>query len=489
MSTSPEIDKNGSALGEQRSCPRKRLDSVVLVFFGQRNWGKLIDLNEKGMSIEFAHPPAMHELGHFTFEAMGCMIHTAGHVKWIREFERTAGVQFLDLEEKSQDQIRQWISPKSCGELDTLRDERISQADPEIAPSAVPETLAPSEGREAIVSAADVPNQLVAKTGDVDLTCANFDVEALQGWAPESVPQVPEVFGFRPNGELHREKSQIRRGVSEASRRWRRTGSMSALVCLAVFGFAAGIMLVHKPRGGRDAGGSAGSEGKVNAGQATERVTVRRPRPFVVEVLDTENRRWVLWFPNDAHQNASERRPYDLPLMTAPAIAKNGASAREKPAEQNPQMAHHFSLASPSVRQPGTNASAASSAPPVAPAVAGQTATPEMFAGIAGPAAPISPPIEKTPPMGGEVQPARLLRATKPVYPASARAYRVQGDVMLDAVIDGSGNPKEIKVISGPLLLREAAVEALRQWKYEPARLDGKPTAMRLTVTVEFRLN
>ena len=63
------------------------------------------------------------------------------------------------------------------------------------------------------------------------------------------------------------------------------------------------------------------------------------------------------------------------------------------------------------------------------------------------------------------------------------------GDVTLDALVDESGNVLDVKVIAGPLLLRDAAMEALRQWKYEPARLDGQPTPMHLTVTVKFQNN
>jgi protein TonB len=95
--------------------------------------------------------------------------------------------------------------------------------------------------------------------------------------------------------------------------------------------------------------------------------------------------------------------------------------------------------------------------------------------------------VERTLPVGGEVQPARLIRAVLPAYPQLAKSNRVAGDVTLDALIDASGNVNDVSVISGPVFLREAAKVALKQWKYEPARLDGKPTAMHLTVTVKFK--
>jgi TonB family protein len=91
-------------------------------------------------------------------------------------------------------------------------------------------------------------------------------------------------------------------------------------------------------------------------------------------------------------------------------------------------------------------------------------------------------------PVGGDVRPAHLLSSTPPVYPALAKIQHVQGAVMVDAVVDASGRITSTKVISGPILLHQAAMDALRQWKYQPATLDGQPVPMHLTVTVQFRL-
>ena len=90
-------------------------------------------------------------------------------------------------------------------------------------------------------------------------------------------------------------------------------------------------------------------------------------------------------------------------------------------------------------------------------------------------------------PVGGDVKPAQLLKTVAPVYPPIARTQRVSGNVQIDAFIDPSGNVASVKVISGPPILHNAALEAVKQWKYAPALLDGQPTSMHLTVTVQFR--
>jgi TonB family protein len=91
-------------------------------------------------------------------------------------------------------------------------------------------------------------------------------------------------------------------------------------------------------------------------------------------------------------------------------------------------------------------------------------------------------------PVGGEVKPAHLVKSYPPVYPPTAKNLRVSGDVRIYAVIDATGRVANAKVLSGPPLLQQAALDAVRQSKYEPTLLDGKPTNTHLTVVVEFRL-
>ena len=90
--------------------------------------------------------------------------------------------------------------------------------------------------------------------------------------------------------------------------------------------------------------------------------------------------------------------------------------------------------------------------------------------------------------VGGDVTPARLISSVPPVYPALAKTQHISGDVRIDALIDASGRVTTMKVISGPSLLHQAAMDALHQWKYQPASLDSKPASMHLTVTIQFRL-
>jgi len=93
-----------------------------------------------------------------------------------------------------------------------------------------------------------------------------------------------------------------------------------------------------------------------------------------------------------------------------------------------------------------------------------------------------------TPNAGDGLQPAKLVLSRPPAYPAIARAASVAGLVVIDAVVDETGKVTDMKVISGHPLLTGAARDALHAWKYDPARLDGRPVVAHVQVRMNFRL-
>jgi TonB family protein len=100
------------------------------------------------------------------------------------------------------------------------------------------------------------------------------------------------------------------------------------------------------------------------------------------------------------------------------------------------------------------------------------------------------PPVEEGPiRVGGKIKEPKKLFEIKPIYPEIARKARIEGVVILECTIDKTGNVKDIKVLRGlPMGLTEAAVNAVKQWRYEPSTLNGKPVEVLMTVTVTFRL-
>lgn len=90
--------------------------------------------------------------------------------------------------------------------------------------------------------------------------------------------------------------------------------------------------------------------------------------------------------------------------------------------------------------------------------------------------------------VGGRVQEARLKYMVKPVYPPLARQARIQGTVRLNAIIGTDGRVKDLTVVSGHPLLVPAALEAVKQWVYEPTLLNGEPVEVVTIIDVNFTL-
>lgn len=129
----------------------------------------------------------------------------------------------------------------------------------------------------------------------------------------------------------------------------------------------------------------------------------------------------------------------------------------------------------------------------------GELSVPGGLAGGALAAAPPPPPPPKKlenkpePPrrinVDAGVQQAKLLRQSPPVYPPLAKRGRIQGVVRLRVIISRDGTIQDLHVISGPQLLVQAAVDAVKLWVYQPTTFQGEPAEVITQVDVPFRLD
>ena len=128
----------------------------------------------------------------------------------------------------------------------------------------------------------------------------------------------------------------------------------------------------------------------------------------------------------------------------------------------------------PSTRPPAPAAGAVFT--PVQGGVFGQTVAPE-------------PAPQGAVRVGGDVRMPTKVRDVRPEYPANAQAARVQGIVIIEATIGTTGKVTDAKVLRSIPLLDQAALDAVRQWEFTPTLLNGQPTAIIMSVTVNFTLN
>src|SRR5579859_1014806 len=177
-----------------------------------------------------------------------------------------------------------------------------------------------------------------------------------------------------------------------------------------------------------------------------------------------------------------EKIPNTRDAAKLPAASSSAAARAAEPVEEPRKSAFsQMRLAAPKVKGKAKQEVSSEGEPGIAmdnsaaPVSSGLTASHGNQ-----PAAPVA--------VGGEVKPAQLISSVPPAYPQMARTQRISGDVKIDALVDDNGRVTAMKVVSGPVLLHQAAMDSLHQWKYRPATLDGKAVAMHLVVTVQFRL-
>jgi protein TonB len=111
----------------------------------------------------------------------------------------------------------------------------------------------------------------------------------------------------------------------------------------------------------------------------------------------------------------------------------------------------------------------------------------------APPSAPLSPPPPLPPAVntrpvrvGGAVQQGSLIHRVNPIYPPLARQARVQGVVVLEAIITREGTIHSLRVVTGHPILAQAAADAVQQWRYRPTLLNSDPVEVITTITVTF---
>jgi len=115
-----------------------------------------------------------------------------------------------------------------------------------------------------------------------------------------------------------------------------------------------------------------------------------------------------------------------------------------------------------------------------------------VLGGVIGGAGTAAPPPPKATPkrvtVGGNVQAARLVNRVQPVYPPLAKQTRISGTVKLHAIIGKDGTVQQLQVVSGHPLLVQSALDAVKQWRYQPTLLNGDPVEVETEIDVIFSL-
>ena len=182
--------------------------------------------------------------------------------------------------------------------------------------------------------------------------------------------------------------------------------------------------------------------------------------------------------------HSAPQKPRDVSPDSGNTAQSSGAPASPSSTTERPSSRpapHVASATSPETASSGADSTAQPSftekpAPVTSVAKRSSLRTPTNTSFISA-----APPSED-----GVTVPPKLIQAVRPNPPEEALRNFVSGDVMLDAVVDTSGHVKSMNVLSGPATLRDAARDALKQYRYEPAMQKGKPVAAHVNVKIQF---
>ena|SRR6185312_4818128 len=165
-------------------------------------------------------------------------------------------------------------------------------------------------------------------------------------------------------------------------------------------------------------------------------------------------------------------------------------------AKENDEASDTVTSEEPAARQPliikggGAKTAQGPIATPVAPdpLVASAGSGGKDIAAIAASGADVARPVQQSLRISQGVLQGRLVKKVQPVYPANALRMRTQGTVEIAATISKTGEVTNVKQVSGDQTLGRAAETAVRQWKYKPYMLDGRPVEIQTQISVEFKL-
>jgi periplasmic protein TonB len=172
--------------------------------------------------------------------------------------------------------------------------------------------------------------------------------------------------------------------------------------------------------------------------------------------------------------------PPPPPPLVRPAAVRSTSTARARRPDAAPTMA-----------PVGIRPEIPTDLPVVSDLPIGEIGAPAGGLGsiLEGPALP--PPPNPTGPIRVSqlVQPPRKIADARPTYPEIARIARIEGTVVIEAIVDPAGRVDHLRVVRSVPLLDAAALDAVRQWRYTPSVLNGEPVAVLMRVTVRFTLS
>jgi TonB family protein len=475
---------------DRRRHSRHPIKTLAYVALDEGNGGIVLNISEGGFSVQ-AVTSLMDDLlpgVRFQLSESDGWVEANARITWTGESRKVAGLEFVDLPEDTRSRIREWLSRET---LPTVEPADAGAPAEESAPTAArligDETTLPSaDPAETTPSASVLGNELLEQ--DSQATAPIF--EEAQPAAP--IVRVPEVVRATPGASLTPMPDPVREtqalptvqpvhaAPGLAAKLFHDNWALAALVAiLAIGSLAAGWAA------GEGAFGKFLQRAQQMAPQsiapqldALTHSIIPVARVNEIEVVNASNQRWTI--------------PFDGPMNTPDGGARRPASGNySQPAHKQPTGFRTWILTPPLQTRTASDGDTLKETPPPVPTATSGSENVLSPSGSLNSQGLAAPQVlrKPEPAVTGVVKEGHLLRRVDPVYPTLARNQLVEGEVRLNVTIDPDGTVRNVALLGGPRLLVAASEAAVRQWRYSPSTVDGRPIEFQQEVDLRFHLS
>ena len=502
MAKFPELTQNSTRHADRRSHTRHRVRALAYVELGENNGGIVLNIGEGGFAVRAAEVVTEDALSRLRFQMHYAVqpLEMSGKIAWTSESRKEAGVRFTDLRNDALLEIKTWISqealPRNWAKQPPVArattKEISTEVDPDLdALSSVKPGKAETQATSLPAVNSPIPASKIeaSRSGALNTQAGNQQRAAtLFPNVPTAAPSRQSAVAPLPSAKKSftaaraREKKQEPENWSDFQIHMGRGWLVAALTTFLVAVSFSGGMAVR--RGGiielwrtSDTSQSATAKSE-NPAQV---VPPAKPlaKALQIEIVDSNNQRWLIpatGAATHAGANGAGTASDEVSHDSSENLPAHPSDLSQSPEYQDAENAS----AAPSQKEPGSlfltlpehSVSASGSV-----AVSAQRSFQEPADAVSASSQP-----EKN------LQVGKLENLVDPPYPAEAEQKHIEGTVKLHATIGVDGSVKDLRALSGPAPLIPASLIAVREWRYDPTLLNGRPIETQEDISVVFRL-
>jgi TonB family protein len=501
---------------ERRAYARQPIPSLAYVELDEGNGGIILNISEGGLSVQAVAGLMDDSLPGVRFQLAetNTWIEANARITWTNETRKLAGLEFVDLSEDCRGNIRKWLDRDSHPTAGTeAADARGPEEVTTAAADALPSIAPPDHAVESFSGVAEKAPELhstestesSAVTADIATsTAAEPDVEAASSvladlvasvsehahpplpeppraeppLPPSSVPPAPIPFRHPPESnaaDAKPEDSKSAEGESLIGNRW---PAVLVLVALAVGSLAAG-WAAGQGHLGKVLARLRATHGAEEIRGALQHLGMPAANPSEIEVENLSGQRWSI--------------PFNGPLNSSADPGRRPSAGSSQQQTRKPQPGFRTWILSPPQQQTRTAGGESGDLKEPPPVVSEASAPNDNVLTLSGAARSLAPtpvlPVPAPAAPTGIVKQGQLIHRVDPEYPEIAKDQHAQGTVRLNVTVGPDGIVRGVALLGGPRLLVDAAEKAVRQWRYTPTMLDGKPVEFQREVDLTFQFS